>query len=209
MKLAAVSIVGADPAGKERAVRKAAMPANLLIPVAASSLEAIVNHIGRSIEPVARTRNGNAFIVKSECGPERNGLKVWTHPKSSVLNSVNQLWVRPKYSGYRKAFRMAFPDDIPNKRVIHHVMNRRYATLHGFEYVRVVAVSRSANSSSGHSENWGVTLTKDGTLRSRRGEAAIAYADLADMMSMLEMPIGGGIMDTVREAAELLENLQY
>jgi len=194
-----------DPAGMERAVRRAAMPADLLVPIGASNLAAISKFIGRNIQSVTHTRNDNAICVETECGPNKSDLKVWLHPRADILNCSMQLWVRPAYSGYRKAFKRTFPDVSLGTQVIHHVMNRRYATLHGFEYVRVVAISRSANSSSGYTENWGVNLTNDGILRSRKGLAAIAYADLSDMMSMLEIPIGGGVMDTVQEAVQLLQ----
>lgn len=194
-----------DPVGMERAVRRAAMPPDLLIPIGASNLAAIVRYVGQNIQLVARTRNSNAICVEAQCGPNKSDLKVWSHSRADILNCSMQLWVRPSYSGYRKAFKRMFPENFLNNQVIHHVMNRRYAILHGFEYVRVIAISRSANSSSGYTENWGVNLTNDGILRSRKGLAAIAYADLTDMMSMLEIPIGGGLMDTVREAVELLQ----
>ena len=85
-------------------------------------------------------------------------------------------------------------------------MNRRYAAAHGFEYVRVVPISRSSNSSSGFSENWGVELTEEGILRSRKGTEQIGYADLAGLLSMLDMPVGGGVMEQVRLAADLLKS---
>lgn len=191
--------------GKERAVRSAAMPEELLIPIAAASVDAIIKHIGSDYRSLPRTRNDNALLVRNEWGPERTALAVWEHSSAGVLNSTWQLWVRTAYNGYRRAYKMAFPDENIRSKVIHHVMNRRYASLHGFEYVRVVPVSRSANSSSGFSENWGVELTKSGVLRSRRGREMIGYADIAHLMSMLNTPIGGGVMDTVREAVALLQ----
>ncbi len=197
--------VRVDEKGRERAVRRAGMPENLLIPIAAVDREAIVAHVGRQVQELAGTRSGNALLVRAECGPQPSDLKVWKHANSYVLNAVRQLWVRPKYRGYRRAYRLAFPEAEIAGLVIHHIMNRRYAEMHGFEYVRVQPISRSNNSSAGFSENWGVELTMDGTLRSRKGLARIGYADLADLVPMLDMPAGGRVMENVRLAAELLK----
>ena len=154
---------------------------------------------------LAGTSRGNALIVQCECGPERSKLNVWKHINASVLNAERQLWLRPSYRGYRRAYRLAFPEEHVGGLVIHHVMNRRYAAAHGFEYVRVTPISRTSNSSIGFSENWGVELTKEGILRSRRGAEQIGYADLAHLLSMLDMRVGGGVMEQVRLAADLLQ----
>lgn len=193
-----------DPAAKERAIRKAAMPETLLVPIAAISKEAIERFIGSDCAAVARTRPGNAYRVIAECGPERTDLAIWEQSRSQVLNQRIQAWVDIRYSGYRKSYKTVFPEESIQDRVIHHVMNRRYAALHGFRYVRLVSISRSANSSSGFSENWGVELTENCKLRRRQGEAEISYADIAQVMPMLDMPVGGGVMENVREAAKLL-----
>lgn len=194
-----------DPGGKERALHKAALPESLLVPIAAESVDAIKDHVGQKVEQLAGTRFENALLVYAECGPAISNLKIWKHSNADVLNSRHQLWVKPKYGGYRRAYRLAFPGADISGKVIHHVMNRRYAVLHGFDYVRVLPISRSNNSSSGFSENWGVELTRDGTLKSRKGVERIGYADLVHLMSMLDMPIGGGVMENVRVATELLK----
>lgn len=85
-------------------------------------------------------------------------------------------------------------------------MNRRIATIKGFQYVRLTPTSRSANSSSAFSEKWGVSLWRKPTeLASfkKRG-MAIQYADLADLMLMLNMHLGGGIMDAVNASQKLI-----
>jgi len=181
------------------------MPKNLLIPIAAASREALQTHVGKDVRELPGTSRGNALLVQCECGPERSNLKVWKHINAPILNAERQLWVKPSYRGYRRAYRLSFQDEHIGDHVIHHVMNRRYAALHGFEYVRVVPVSRSSNSSSGFSENWGVELTEDGTLRSRKGMEQIGYADLAHLMSMLDMWVGGAVMEQVRLAANLIQ----
>lgn len=194
-----------DQAAKERAVRKAAMPETLLIPIAAVNEDAIKRHIGKNCTQVRSTRIGNAFCVSAECGPEPSDLAVWKHGRAFILNQPVQIWVDVAYSGYRKAYREVFPEEDVRKKVIHHVMNRRYAAIHGFRYVRLISITRSTNSSSGFSENWGVTLTEEGKLRNRTGEATINHADLASLMPMLDMPVGGGVMENVRLAADLLK----
>jgi len=174
------------------------------VPVAAVSVEAIRRHVGLDCVTVPGTRPGNAFRVIAECGPDPSELAVWNHERAPVLNQRVQIWVDIGYSGYRKAYRALFPEENIRNRVIHHVMNRRYATLHGYRYVRLVAISRSTNSSSSFSENWGVALTKEGTLKKASGEAAIRYADIANLMPMLDIPVGGGVMENVRVAVDLL-----
>ena len=59
------------------------------------------------------------------------------------------------YTGYRKAYKRAFPKEDITKKVINHILNRRIAMIKGYEYVRVSPVIRGVNSSSGYSENWG------------------------------------------------------
>lgn len=184
------------------------MPEELLIPIAAIDLESIQRHVGLECATVPGTRAGNAYRVISECGPARSELAVWKHEHAPILDKRIQIWVDVAYSGYRKAYRTVYPEEDIGDRVIHHVMNRRYAALHGFRYVRLVAISRLANSSSGFSENWGVELTIDGTLRRGCGEARVRYADLAHLMSMLDMPVGGGVMENVRLADDLLRTAQ-
>jgi hypothetical protein len=117
-----------------------------------------------------------------------------------------QVWVDVNYIRYRKAYRRAFPtEDISNK-ILSHTMNRRVAALQGFTYVRVTPTSLQANSSSAFSEKWGATLhsSPDKTPADRRRGAFIRYADLAELMLMLDMILGGGVMDTVNEGQKLV-----
>ena len=85
-------------------------------------------------------------------------------------------------------------------------MNRRIAALKGFQYVRITPTTRGANSSSSCSEQWGVELHATPaqiTANQRRG-AFIQYADLADLMLILDIQIGGGVMDVVNEGQKLV-----
>ena len=62
------------------------------------------------------------------------------------------------------------------------------------------------NSSSAFSENWGVALhgTPGQMAANRRRGAFIQYADLSDLMLMLDMQLGGGVMDAVNEGQKLV-----
>ena len=85
-------------------------------------------------------------------------------------------------------------------------MNRRVVALKGFQFVRLTPTSRTANSSSAFSEGWGVTLhrTPEQRAANRRRGAFIQYADLTELMLMLNMRLGGGVMDAVNEGQKLV-----
>jgi len=85
-------------------------------------------------------------------------------------------------------------------------MNRRIAAIKGFQYVRITPTSRRANSSSALSEKWGVALFgKPSELAAfKRHGLAIQYADLGDLMLMLDLNLGGGIMDAVNAGQKLI-----
>ena len=113
-----------------------------------------------------------------------------------------QVWVDVAYTRYRRAYQVAFPDEVLGNRIVSHTMNRRVAVLKGFQFVRLTPTSRAANSSSAFSEGWGVALhsTPEQRAANRRRGAFIQYADLTELMLMLNMRLGGGVMDAVTEA---------
>jgi hypothetical protein len=86
-------------------------------------------------------------------------------------------------------------------------MNRRTAAHKGFDFVRITPVSGGANVSSAFSENWAVELHKSSRQAGdrRTGPPFIQYADLSDLMLMLDMRPGGGVMGVVNEGQRLLE----
>ena len=87
-------------------------------------------------------------------------------------------------------------------------MNRRVARLKGFRYLRVVPISRPANSSHGGlSERWAVEYHASAQMRAinMSSKAAIQYADLSDLVKMLNIGGGGSRMDNVNEAQRLIE----
>jgi hypothetical protein len=88
-------------------------------------------------------------------------------------------------------------------------MNRHYAKLKGFSFVRIVPASRQTNSSSAFSENKGIELySKPNELASfRKRNVSIQYADLVDLMVMIDRMPGGGYMELVDEAQSLVRPL--
>jgi len=86
-------------------------------------------------------------------------------------------------------------------------MNRRTAALKGFDFVRITPTSRANNSSSSYSESWAVALHSSERQKAIRRirPPYIQYGDLSDLMLMLDMKLGGGIMDAVNEGQKLLE----
>ena len=105
-----------------------------------------------------------------------------------------------------QAYRAAFPSESLGDQVLSHAMSRRVAVLKGFRFVRLTPTSRPANSSSAFSEGWGVKLHgSPGQMSAnlRRG-AFIQYADLTELMLMMDLKLGGGVMDAVNEGQRLI-----
>ena len=102
----------------------------------------------------------------------------------------------------------AFPDLDLAGLVLDHVMNRRVARLKGFTFLRIVPISRAANSSHGGlSEGWGVDYHSSPRMMeiNRASRAAVQYADLAEVVKMLNMEGGGSFMENVNQAQKLVD----
>jgi hypothetical protein len=135
-------------------------------------------------------------------------LPIWGLPEAVVLHYPRQVWVHVVYGAYRRAYIRAFPDENLAGFVLDHIMNRRVARLKGFQYLRIVPISRAANSSHGGlSEGWSVEYHSSPTMMdvNRASRAVVQYADLADIVKMLNMEGGGSLMDTVNEAQRLVD----
>ena len=118
------------------------------------------------------------------------------------------MWVHVDYRSYRRAYLRAFPDVNLASLVLDHVMNRRVARLKGFRYLRIVPISREANSSHGGlSEGWAVQYHSSPRMMeiNRTSQAMVQYADLADLVKMLNMEGGGSFMENVNEAQKLVD----
>lgn len=197
-----------DPAATQVAISKFALPPCLHVPIAASdelAIERFIGSINKIISP--GTPNRAMLIDRYEAAPRDLRLKIWKLENSSVLQAKRQLWVQVNYTRYRQAYAKAFPGGSIKGRVLDHVMNREVARLKGFSYLRIVPISRAANSSSGGlSERWAQQY--HGTAEMRRNnlqsQARIQYADLADIVKMLDMKTGGSLQHPVNEAQSLV-----
>jgi hypothetical protein len=196
-----------DNAGREVALTQWALPDCLHVPIAAVDEAAITAYIGEIEEVLAGGSPRKAFLVRTKEPPSVDTqLPIWEIPGSKVLHERRQVWVHIGFTRYRRAYRTAFPDHPIEGKVLSHALNRRTAALMGFAYVRITSNSRGCNSSSAFSEHWGVTLhaTPEQAAANQRRGAFIHYADLAALMVMLDMKVGGGVMDAVNEGQKLV-----
>ena len=99
-----------------------------------------------------------------------------------------------------------FPDADLRGRVLSHAMNRRLAALKGFEFIRLTPTSRTANSSSAFSEEWAIDRHRAAgkVEANRRLGLFVQYADLTDLMLMLDLKLGGGVMEAVNGGQKLI-----
>jgi hypothetical protein len=181
----------------------------LYIPIAARDIVAIEKHVGKITAHLSKSSSDQALLVESY-EPEEPDLRlpIWDLPAASVLHCRNQVWVHVDYSAYRRAYIRAFPDALLTGHVLDHVLNRRSARIKGFNYLRIVPVSRAVNSSHGGlSECWGVEHhSSPQMLKSfRESKALVEYADLCDIVKMLNMQGGGSFMEIVNDAQRLVD----
>jgi hypothetical protein len=180
----------------------------LCVPVAARDTNAIETYVGRVVEFLGRRSPKKALLVESyEPDKPDQRLAIWRHPRAAILHYPLQVWVHVDYSAYRRAYIRAFPETDLSGLVLDHILNRRVARLKGFAYLRIVPISREANSSHGGlSEGWAVEHHSSPRMieLNRASQAMVQYADLADVVKMLSMEGGGSFMDNVNEAQKLV-----
>lgn len=193
-----------DEAAYKQAMREWAVPECLHVPVVAVDERAITDHIGDIVKILSP---GRALLVAIDPPPERdNRLPIWINPAASVFFEPLQVWVNPNYTRYRQAYVRAKGHESVSGKVLAHVYNRRMATLRGYGFVRLVPVSRKANSSSAFTEQWGVDLaTADLGARRRERGLRMQYADLSDLLLMLDISLGGGVQEVFRIGQNLIE----
>ncbi len=123
-----------------------------------------------------------------------------------MLHQPLQVWVHRTYGRYRRAYQRAHPEIDLDGLVLSHALNRRLAAARGFEFVRLTPTSRTANSSSAFSESWAVDRhsVEEQIERNRKLGLSVQYADLTDLMLMLDMNLGGGVMELVNEGQKLI-----
>lgn len=200
-----------DDAARERAIRKFGLQPCVHVPIAARDREAITKYIGEIREVLISSPRHDALLVRAYGPTETNAaLKIWTLPESAVLHRPEQVWVHVGCARYRRAYAKAFPQEDLTGLVLDHVMNRAIARLKGFNYVRLVPISRGANSSSGGlAEKRGVQY--HGTAHMRKVNAAdparIQYADIADLTKMLDQKTGDSLHDPINAAMRLVDDV--
>jgi len=197
-----------DQMARDIALTRWALPESLHVPIAAVSEDAIQAYVGEVERVVSGRGLGKALLVTiPEPAQIDPLLPISEHPNVGILHARQQVWVHIAYRPYRPAYRRAFPDENIDGRILSHAMYRRTAAHKGFDFVRITPVSGIANVSSAFSENWAVALhgSNEQVGKRRPGPPYIQYADLSDLMLMLDMMLGGGVMDAVNEGQKLLE----
>jgi hypothetical protein len=184
------------------------LPPSLYVPVAARDTNAIETYVGKVTACLARRSPIDALLVEAH-EPEKADVRlpIWALPEATVLHHPKQVWVHVDYGAYRRAYNRAFPDVDLAGLVLDHVVNRRVARLTGFAYLRIVPISRAANSSHGGlSEGWGVDHHSSRRMMeiNRASRAVVQYADIADIVKMLNRAGGGSFMDSVNDAQQLV-----
>ena len=180
----------------------------LYVPIAARDTSAIERYVGRIATQLMPKFPDKALLVEAYATETADvRMAIWDLPESAVLHLPRQVWVHVDYRAYRRAYLQAFPNFDLTGLVLDHVMNRRVARLKGFAYLRVVPISRGANSSHGSlSEGWAVEYHSSPEMRekNRVSQSAVQYADLSDIVKMLNLQGGGSLMDNVNEAQKLV-----
>jgi hypothetical protein len=196
-----------DEIAKGIAFNRWGLPECLHVPIAAVNEDAIRNYVGDIQRVVSGRGHRKAFLVSVPASAAIDPLlPISDHPNARVFHARQQVWVHVAYEPYRPAYKRALPHDTIDGLILSHAMNRVTAAHKGFDFVRLTPVSGVANVSSAFSEQWAKELHKSkGPVVARRtGPPFIQYADLSDLMLMLDMKLGGGVMDAVNEGQKLI-----
>ena len=197
-----------DELARDVALTRYALPLCLHLPIAARDEDALERFVGKVESVLASSGQKKALLVRAYDAPEADArLPIWEEAGAAILRATRQVWVDVDFRGYRRAYAIAFLEQHLTDLVLDHIMNRRVARLKGFRYLRIVPISRAANSSSGGlSEKWGVAY--HGTPRmvtsNKSSGTFIQYAGLADIVKMLDLKTGGSLQDAVNEAQALV-----
>ena len=197
-----------DEIAREIALRRYGIPECLHVPIAAVDEHAITTYVGEILQGFGRGTPARALLVRAKDPPAvDNRFPIWDVEGSQIFHERMQVWVHHSYNRYRSAYRKALPAENIDGKILSHAMNRRVAALKGFQYVRLTPTSRRANSSSAFSEGWAFDFhsTPGQIAANRQRRAFIQYADLTDLMLMLDMNLGGGIMEAVNDGQKLVK----
>jgi|SRR5579864_546347 len=192
-----------------RIPRESGLLPSLYIPIAARNIAAIELYVGRVTRQLTPRSLDRAVLVHAY-EPEKpdSRLAIWDVPEAVVLHFPTQVWVHVDYNEYRFAYQRAFPDCDLSKLVLDHVMNRRVARHKGFHFLRIVPIAGPVNTSHGSlSEGWAVEYHSSPEMlkKNRLSRAMVQYADLSDIVKMLNIKGGGSLMDNVNEAQKLVD----
>jgi hypothetical protein len=197
-----------DQEARDRALRVYGLPLCCHIPIAARSEAAIEKYVGQIARVLTPASPNKALLVHPyDAPPLDRRLPIWAMKESAILHHSQQVWVHVDYRGYREAYARAFPEEPLNELVLDHILNRRMARAMRFDYLRIVPISRGANSSSGGlPEKWGVAYQSSPEMLrvNARRQSFIQYADLGDIVKMLNLKTGGALQDAVNEAQSLV-----
>ncbi|NDV63373.1 hypothetical protein G0Q06_12985 [Puniceicoccales bacterium CK1056] len=197
-----------DQFARDVAITKYGLPPSLHVPIAAREVQDIITYIGSARKILSSGPPIRALFIEPYLIPQKDSLPIWELEESAILHHDRQVWVHVDYSGYRRSYLNGLGEKLDKGFVLDHVMNRRVARLKGFSYLRIVPISREANSSSGGlCEKWAVEYHSSSHMRqvNKDSPARIQYADLSDLVKMLNLKTGGSLQDPVNEAQYLVE----
>lgn len=197
-----------DQFARDVAITKYGLPLSLHVPIAAKEIGDITTYIGTTRKILSSGPPIRALVIEPYFVPQKDSLPIWELKESVILHHTRQIWVHVDYSGYRRSYLRGVGEKLDKGIVLDHVMNRRVARLKGFSYLRIVPVSREANSSSGGlCEKWAVEYHSSSYMRlvNKGSPARIQYADLSDLVKMLNLKTGGSLQDPVNEAQFLVK----
>ena len=193
--------------GALKTPQRSGLPPCLYVPIGARSIRAIRKYVGIVSRILCRPRSHDALLIEPYIGrPMECELPIWREEGARVITQSKQVWVHVDYSAYRKAYLCAYPET-DRSLVLDHVLNRREARLKGFDYLRLVPVSRAVNSSHGGlSERWGGEYHSSDRMvkANNQSGAEVQYADLADLIKMMNIQGGGSLMEEVINMGQAL-----
>jgi hypothetical protein len=173
---------------------------SLIIPIAAKNLEALKTYVG---DIVTANKENSAFLVHFNPLEESKELAVWEHERAHLINSKTQIWVHVDFKSYRNFYNKEMNHVDTKDYVIDHIMNRRLARELGFEFIRLIHVSRGTNSSSGRGpENEAIKYQNSG-YAPKETKSLIMYADPSDLVKMLDLQTGSFPLDVVKNAMKM------
>lgn len=197
-----------DPVAKDIARKRFGLRDCLHVPIAARSVGAIEAHVGSIVQALGGGTPATSYLVEAFPAPAiDHRLPIWANPASGIFHRRLQVWADVRYTRYRTAYRKAFPSEDISGKVLSRALNRRVAAIKGFQYVRITPTSSAANSSSAFTEQWSVDHHSDPkrmALQKRLG-AEIQYADLTDLLLMMDVRLGGGLQDIANDGQALVK----